>query len=264
MFEEIIPRKTSKPICPTAEADGRLPQSAEQAIYRLLKASKYAEDTGRNPWEFALTIGELRRDGVSENDLRWLVCRGYVDHATEVISTTANERTFDRHVSLRFCKETAFVITNTGAAFSCEFLKGVAHRDGDGELSRDLTRVDDSSLSARSQLLAESSPISNGNNVPKWDRDRRELRLDGQLVKVFKLPSPMQEAILMAFEEECWPPRIDDPLPTHPDMLPKRRLHDTIKSLNRNQKNCLVRFLGDGTGEGIRWEPNLSGSDGAG
>ncbi len=262
MFEERILHRTSKPTCPTAEADGRLPQSAEQAIYRLLKASKYAEDTRRCLWEFALTIGELRRDGVSENELRWLVCRGYVEHATEVISTTGNERTFDRHASLRFCKETAFVITDAGAAFSREFLKGVAHRDGDGDLNRDLTTVDVSSGSASSQLFADSSPISNGKSVPKWDRDRRELRLHGQLVKVFKLPSPMQEVILAAFEEENWPPRIDDPLPAHPDLLPKRRLHDTIKSLNRNQKNCLVRFLGDGTGEGVRWEPNLGGNDG--
>ena len=46
----------------------------------------------------------------------------------------------------------------------------------------------------------------------------------------------------------------DDPLPMHPDMLPKRRLHDTIKSLNRNQKTAQIRFMGDGTGEGIRWE----------
>ena len=57
----------------------------------------------------------------------------------------------------------------------------------------------------------------------------------------------------MAFEEESWPPRIDDPLPPHPDLMPKRRLHDTIKSLNRNQKNHVIRFMGDGTGEGIRW-----------
>jgi hypothetical protein len=68
----------------------------------------------------------------------------------------------------------------------------------------------------------------------------------------------MQEAILMAFEEENWPPRIDDPLPVHPDMLPKRRLHDTIKSLNRNQKRPLIRFMGDGTGEGVRWESLLA------
>jgi hypothetical protein len=58
----------------------------------------------------------------------------------------------------------------------------------------------------------------------------------------------------MAFEEEHWPPRIDDPLPKNPELLPKRRLHDAIKSLNRNQKRSLIRFMGDGTGEGVRWE----------
>lgn len=49
-------------------------------------------------------------------------------------------------------------------------------------------------------------------------------------------------------------PRIDDPLPPVFDIEPKRRLHDTIKSLNRHQKNRLIRFKGDGTGQGIRWE----------
>ena len=73
-------------------------------------------------------------------------------------------------------------------------------------------------------------------------------------MKVFKLPSSMQETVLIAFEEEHWPPKIYDPLPVHPELEPKRRLHDTIKGLNRNQKSSLVRFMGDGTGEGIRWE----------
>ena len=74
------------------------------------------------------------------------------------------------------------------------------------------------------------------------------------MVKVFKLPSPNQETVLMAFQEEGWPPKIDDPLPPHGDILPKRRLHDTIKSLNRNQKSRRLRFMGDGTGEGVCWE----------
>ena len=108
----------------------------------------------------------------------------------------------------------------------------------------------------------EDAPRSvNGDVRPKWDRDRRELRLGGQLVKVFKLPSPLQEAILMAFEEEHWPPKIDDPLPVHPDLSQSARFHDTIKSLNRNQKSCLIRFMGDGTGEGIRWEKLISAGD---
>ena len=59
----------------------------------------------------------------------------------------------------------------------------------------------------------------------------------------------------MAFEEESWPPRIDDPLPPSPNIDSKKRLHDTIKSLNRHQKQRCIRFMGDGRGTGVRWEP---------
>jgi hypothetical protein len=31
-------------------------------------------------------------------------------------------------------------------------------------------------------------------------------------------------------------------------------LQETIKSLNRNQKQLLIRFIGDGSGTGVRWE----------
>ena len=42
---------------------------------------------------------------------------------------------------------------------------------------------------------------------------------------------------------------------------PKRRLSDTTKCLNRKQTNELIRFRGDGTGEGVTWE--LVGQDGS-
>ena len=104
-------------------------------------------------------------------------------------------------------------------------------------------------------IISPLRPASSGEFPlrPTWDRDRHELRVDGQLVKIFKLPSPNQEMVLAAFDEEGWPARIDDPLPPSTDLEPKRRLHDTIKSLNRNQKARLVRFMGDGTGQGIQW-----------
>jgi hypothetical protein len=230
--------------------DAELSQSVAKAVRWLQKARRYAQETAHNPWDFAITIAELRRAGVSENDIRWLVCRGYVEHAKEITSTSG-ERAFDRRVNLRFFKSSAFIITDLGLAL------GVG--SGSGAID---VKVESTSPREPAQPTPQSVPWSKefpGNRfrhriVPKWDRDRRELRLGEHLVKVFKLPSPMQEVILMAFEEENWPPRIDDPLPMHPDLLPKRRLHDTIKSLNRNQKNCLIRFMGDGTGEGIRWE----------
>ena len=76
---------------------------------------------------------------------------------------------------------------------------------------------------------------------------------------------------LAVFEEEQWPSRIDDPLPQQNGQDPKRRLHDTINSLNRKQKNGLIRFSGDGRGAGVRWKlvardegSNHSGSNGNG
>lgn len=89
---------------------------------------------------------------------------------------------------------------------------------------------------------------------PKWDRERRQLRWGGRVVKEFKLPAPNQESILVAFDEEGWPARIDDPLRPAVDVDPRRRLHDTIKALNRKQKCRLLRFMGDGRGTGVRWE----------
>ena len=91
-------------------------------------------------------------------------------------------------------------------------------------------------------------------SVPSWDPDRRVLRIDGRVVKRYKVPSPNQEAIIAAFEEEGWPTAIDDPLPPHPEQDSKRRLRKTLQSLNANQTQHLLRFRGDGTGERILWE----------
>jgi hypothetical protein len=90
--------------------------------------------------------------------------------------------------------------------------------------------------------------------LPLWKPDLRELHYEAQLVKRFKVPAPNQERLLAAFQEEGWRARIDDPLPPQPGQDTKRRLHDTIKSLNRHQVCCLLRFRGDGTGQGAIWE----------
>ena len=87
------------------------------------------------------------------------------------------------------------------------------------------------------------------------------MRLGGLVVKQFKLPAPNQETILAAFEEEDWPPRIDDPLPPKSNLAGKNRLHDTIKCLNRNHRKRLLRFNGDGTGEGVLWAALGAGPD---
>ena len=109
------------------------------------------------------------------------------------------------------------------------------------------------------QPTAPVTARSNGRSrvvpsAPHWDRDRRELWLGKKLVKQFRLPSRNQETILAAFEEEGWPGSIDDPLPPQPEQDTKRRLHETIRSLNRHQKHHLLRFQGDGTGQRVMWD----------
>lgn len=90
--------------------------------------------------------------------------------------------------------------------------------------------------------------------TPSWDADRHELMIGNTIVKRFRWPAANQESVLSAFEEEGWPSKIDDPLSPNSDSDPKRRLADTIKCLNRNQTTRLIRFRGDGTGEGVLWD----------
>jgi hypothetical protein len=91
-------------------------------------------------------------------------------------------------------------------------------------------------------------------SLPQWDAGYRELRVGQCVVKEYRVPCPNQEAILAAFQEEGWPHHIHDPLPPLSDIEPKCRLHDTIKRLNRHHKEQIIRFRGDGTGEGVCWE----------
>ena len=81
-----------------------------------------------------------------------------------------------------------------------------------------------------------------------------ELRLGTEIVKRFTRPAPAQELILAAFQEEGWPPAIDDPLPAQFNQDPKRHLHYTIRNLNRGQKPLRIRFFINGNGETICWQ----------
>jgi hypothetical protein len=89
---------------------------------------------------------------------------------------------------------------------------------------------------------------------PSWDARSREVRVGEFLVKKFRVPAGNQELVLSAFEEEGWPVYIDDPLPRKAEMIPKQRLHNVITRLNGRQLVPILRFQGDGNGEGIGWQ----------
>jgi hypothetical protein len=205
------------------------------ALAELVCAQQYAEDAQRDVWDFAVEIHSLSALGLTPSDLRWLVCKGYVLHGREVTRPVQEGRAFRTSGGLTFTNRTCFVLTASGASLA----RAIRNR----------------AVGSPQFPYHEGTAIEpRESQVPVWDGDRRELRLAGTLVKQFKLPSPNQETILRAFEEEKWRALIDDPLPPQPEQDPKRRLHDTIKSLNRNQKHRLIRFMGNGTGQGVRWE----------
>jgi hypothetical protein len=93
--------------------------------------------------------------------------------------------------------------------------------------------------------------------LPRWDAEVRRLWLGGRLLKVFRQPARNQTALLDVFQEEGWAAHIDDPLTLaggEDEGDAKRRLHETVKNLNRGLPPGTIRFRGDGTGQGVTWE----------
>ncbi|NUQ61969.1 MAG: hypothetical protein HUU20_05750 [Pirellulales bacterium] len=231
-----------------------------EALHVLLEAHQFSEELGRSPWDFAVEIECLRKAGLTNNDFRWLVCKSYVEHARETTLGHEDSRTFRRRRGLIFSRRTCFVLTGPGVDFIRSLLK-----------DQPLPREPFAPVNGDRPSTATELATGNGSHakpaprcIPIWDRDRQELRVGGYLVKQFKVPALNQERILAAFEEEGWPVHIDDPLPPQQEQDPKRRLHDTINSLNRKQKHRLIRFMGDGTGQGVRWCLITPGENGDG
>ncbi|MEE8451959.1 MAG: hypothetical protein V3R99_08590 [Thermoguttaceae bacterium] len=206
------------------------------ALQRLLEAYQCAGELKRSVWDFAVEIEELRRSGCTNSEIRWLVCKGFVANAREIPAKDRAHRAFDQQGNLAFDERTCFALTEVGVPVARGLAARMPSRNGPALPGHD---------SGRPEMPQKV--------VPNWNHDLAELHLGDQLVKRFRVPAVNQEKILAAFEEERWPVRVDDPLPPRPDQLPKRRLHDTINALNRNQKFPLIRFLGDGRGEGVRW-----------
>jgi hypothetical protein len=206
----------------------------QNTLAQLAKAREYARDLACDPWEFAVEIDRLVTLGASTSDLRWLAKKGYIEHAREMTRPEDPARRFKPSNNLAFTKESCFILAETVC---------LPPENKDACL--------DAATNATTDVAPNPAvPASN----PHWDSEDRILYVGHQVVKEFRVRSPNQEAILSAFEEEGWPHYVDDPLSPVADQNPKHRLRDTIKCLNTNQRNPLIRFRGDGTGERVRWE----------
>ena len=221
------------------------PPRFAHALSLLLQSYHYALELSCDSCDLAVEREELPETGLSNSDLRWLLSKGYVLQAAELIPPPdGRRRSFAIHATLVLGPRSCFILTSDGVGFAAG-----------GE-----TRPAPPDAAPRESIAEARAPSgvfpNNGTTrmAPAWDKDRRLLRLGGCTVKHFKVPAANQEIILAVFEEEGWPPRIDDPLPLTASIDPKRRLRDTINSLNRNQRETLLRFLGDGNAEGVCWE----------
>lgn len=220
----------------------RYPAKIRVALELILEAHEYARDVDRDVWEFAVEIKRLLKAGLSRSDLRWLVCKGYVMHGREVTLDGDNRRRFLSTGELSFTRRTCFVLTEAGIRLARTVVVPAESSPSGLPTTYDVARAD---ANGNGQAIAAT---------PRWDGDRHELHVGDRLVKRFRWPASNQETVLAAFEEEGWPVKIDDPLPPQPMLDPKRRLNDTIKCLNRKQKNHVLHFRSDGTGEGVVWE----------
>jgi hypothetical protein len=228
-------------VSPTTIA--RFTPPIHSALSLLMDAATCAHDVGAEIWQFSVEISALLRTGLTTNECRWLVAKGLAKHACEMTTPESERRVFQPCTNLALPKRTCFVITDRGMACSAELLRSAAKRQPNDNHNHN------SHATVRPNFGNGEPHVAS----PTWDSDRQQLRVGRIIVKEFKVPAANQEAILAAFQEEGWCPRIDDPLAPKLNQDSKRRLHDTINSLNRNQKHALIRFLGDGKGEGVRW-----------
>lgn len=238
---------------------------ASTGLYTLLKAFEYAVDTERFEMEFSVEVIRLKELHLTDGDLRWLVCKEFAVHGIETTVPAHKQRQFILDDSLVFNNRSCLALTRSGYHEALD-----ASRNSLGQPTTTIVPDDIPQKDLVGEEYLESKTILNFGTLrkivpdgaselfnqipPSWHPERRELYWNGTLIKRFKVPSPNQETVLTVFEEENWPIRIDDPLPVSDGVVPKRRLQDTIKSLNRNQRKSLIKFRGDGSGEGIMWE----------
>lgn len=227
----------------------------------LFEAYCYSRNANVNLWDFALEIETLYGTGLTISDFRWLVAKGFVEHGRELSVYGDPHRTFQTAAGFYFESGTCAVLTPKGITFVRDLLD-------EPVLSRESAlSVEPASCPGRGAVAAtnESMPLAartvneshDAVAKPHWAPMRRELCLEGLVVKRFRVPARNQVVILSTFEDDGWPEYIDDPLPIKNGIDPKTRLHDAINRLNHSQENPLVRFHGNGSGTGVFWKVRL-------
>jgi len=136
----------------------------------------------------------------------------------------------------------------------CQLLD--AHRDAARKGQPLLTEAGIAYIRRVSIALDGANATQRDRLLPSWDG--RRLWFGGRLLKDFsRQPAPYQTRLLQAFEKQGWSlNHLENALAIvggESQAVRRRRLHDTIKYLNRNLPRGSIRFHGDGTGNGVCW-----------
>ncbi len=176
-------------------------------------------DTTRTP-----PLPELLQLSCSANALRWLVARGFAEHAV-LTSRGKPSRRRTNPPAHDFPAGTCFILTEEGASLARELAEEAA------------------------------GPRLAVPDVPVWYPLGGELRFRGRLVKRYQNTAENQRGVLDEFQKQGWPTWIADPLPHDPEVNGKQRLRLTVHHLNDNLQVQLLHFFVADSGGAIGWKP---------
>jgi hypothetical protein len=206
------------------------------AYLRLLGARCEAKHHPRKARADAVPMHDFPERGIDDEVLLWMMYQGHVEPLPQPGALDDVRRRPWHGTDAMIVRESSrFLLTDVGAVFADNFLAASFDPEKD--------QIDEAW-----QLLRL------GQLVPFYNREERILRWGPLALKHFLQPAGNQELVLCSALELGWPAWFDDPLSPVAGCNPKRRLHDTIKALNRYQSPYLVHFKGDGTGRRIGWE----------
>jgi hypothetical protein len=184
----------------------------------------------------AVPLRQLRAKGVADHLLLWMLYQAHVEHLPPNRHAHNSGPVWGFEGSLLLQASSFLSLTELGEAFANAFLDTALAPGGEGPFE-----------AAWDRLIL-------GNLLPRYDKEDRVFSWGRHALKCFRQPSANQELVLCGAEEQGWVSWFDDPLPKCPGTNPKRRLHDTIKDLNRRQLPYFIHFKGDGSGQRVGWE----------
>ena len=93
-----------------------LPERFQAALAVLLTSFDYAQDAGSDAWQFAVELPELLSSGATLADIRWLIHRGFAEHARETTIPGDPQRSFRRLAPTSIPPDCCVILSSTGAA----------------------------------------------------------------------------------------------------------------------------------------------------